>query len=124
MSDHEGRDLDLERELLALAGEINLRHHGEQPGPYSRAVRARLQLGAERYEPGAFRQRDNLVEVLEETPDVAAYVLLELQRLRILVPREEEWQELRMRAVAVIAAGFHADVAARQFQRFRDNLIG
>lgn len=49
--------------------------------PYHDAVLARLALGADRYGERAYLGRDNLVELLEETPDVAGYALLELQRL-------------------------------------------
>lgn len=75
------RDPELERRLLeAIVARARLRF-GVRCGPYTAAVQRRLELGAERYGDDAFLTRDNLAELLEETPDVAGYALLELQRL-------------------------------------------
>ncbi len=49
---------------------------GVDAGAYPGAVRRRLALGARRYGEGAFLERDNTRELLEETPDGAAYCLL------------------------------------------------
>lgn len=57
------------------------RRYGVENPAYISSVQQRLALGAERYGDDAYLQRDNVREVLEECPDIAAYGLLELQRL-------------------------------------------
>jgi hypothetical protein len=76
-----GRNLDLERELLKAIVRLSRRMFGASDPTYVQAVEERLVIGAERYGDTAFLGRDNLAELLEETPDVAGYALLELQRL-------------------------------------------
>jgi len=44
---------------------------------FAESVRRRLLIGAERYGDTAYRDRDNIHEALEESPDFAAYMLFE-----------------------------------------------
>lgn len=72
------RDQGLEHLLLEATVRAARGEYGVECGPYVTAVEDRLQLGAVRY-GDAFLDHCNLRELLEETPDVAAYALLELQ---------------------------------------------
>lgn len=77
------RDERFERRALAAGVLAAHREFAIDAADYIAAVTRRLELGAERYGPAGFLRpdRDNLRELLEETPDVAGYALLELQRL-------------------------------------------
>src|SRR5450755_1283042 len=57
------------------------RHFGVDARPYIRVVQARLAIGAERYGDEDFMSKDVVEQLLEETPDVTAYCLLETQKL-------------------------------------------
>jgi transcription initiation factor TFIIIB Brf1 subunit/transcription initiation factor TFIIB len=111
------RDRELEAELFTLAAELNERAHGEHPGSFASRVFDRLEMGQQRY-GDEYLHRDNLTEAAEETPDAAAYVLLELHRLRPTVD-EDDWQELRMAALAAMSAAIHCDVALMRMVRLR-----
>ena len=75
------RNPELERRLLDGLVRSARRRFGVDCRAYPAAVEHRLAIGADRYGDDAFLRRDNLAELLEETPDVAGYALLELQRL-------------------------------------------
>lgn len=115
------RDRDLEQELFALAVELNERAHGEHPGSFASRVFERLEIGEDRY-GDEYLHRDNLAEAQEETPDTVAYSLLELQRLRPSVS-DDDWQELRMAALGVIATAIHCDVALARFTQLRNEIV-
>jgi hypothetical protein len=67
------------RWLDELAAAVEHRH-GVNVQVFVHAVRERLALGTARYGDDAFLRKDVVAEALEETPDVAAYVLLEVQK--------------------------------------------
>lgn len=107
-----GRRPTLEHGLLDAAARVAHRIFGVDARPYVGAVEERLALGAERYGDDASLDRDNLVELLEETPDVAAYALLELQRLG-----GKESEEVRDDLLRVVLLGAAADFYARRVRR-------
>lgn len=90
--------------------------HAVDCQPYVAAVEQRLELGASRYGDNAFLRRDNLRELLEETPDVAGYALLELQRLG----GDEADPSVYDALVATILHGALADHHARRGARARE----
>lgn len=108
------RDLQFESRFLQDSLELALRLTGVSNELYPRRVNQRLALGRERYGEGTFLRRDNLVEVLEETPDLAAYAMLELQRQRVLGLGNAAFEELRLDLVAVAAYGAVADYYAQR----------
>lgn len=97
------RDPALERRLLdrlvALAG----RRFAVDCHPYVEAVERRLALGAERYGDDLNDGRDLMAELLEETPDVAGYALLEVQRLAGTAPREARDDLMRAALLGAVA---------------------
>lgn len=116
------RDHPLEQAALADAAEIAARVSGDSSPPFPRLVADRLALGAQTYGDLAFLDRDNALEAFPEGADAAAYLLLEIQRLRPLVD-ELDWLELRQRAVAGVARAISLDVAVRDFIGFRDEIL-
>lgn len=106
----------LERTFLANAITEAARLGVDAVG-YDDAVLERLELGALRYGGDAFLERDNLVELLEETPDVAGYALLELQRLGA---RERLDGDVAQALLKAAVHGAIADHYARQARRLRD----
>ncbi len=102
------RSRALEDHLLERVAAVARARVGVDARAYPGAVRARLELGARRYGDGAFMGRDNLTELLEETPDVAAYALLELQRLRGRELPAEAAADLLRAAVMGAAADAYA----------------
>lgn len=115
------RDHGLEQTALADASEMALRVNGEHSGPFARLVTERLELGAETYGDLAFHDRDNLLEAFPEAADSAAYILLDLQRLRPSMD-DEQFVELRHAAVTAISAAIHLDVAVRRLVATRADL--
>jgi len=77
------RDLLFEREFLDQVCVEASRRAGIDTTAYTDQVQKRLALGATRYGDDAYlaQTRDNLREAMEEAPDLAAYALLELQKL-------------------------------------------
>ncbi len=73
------RSREFERRLLAETVRRAGVGYGLHCQAYVASVEQRLELGAQRYGDTAYLDRDNLIELLEETPDVAGYSLLELQ---------------------------------------------
>lgn len=61
----------------------SLRRHGVDTLGYATAVQSRLAIGAQRYGDSDFMSKDVIRELLEETPDVGAYALLETQKLNL-----------------------------------------
>lgn len=99
---------------LALAEKLIGRHHSG----YIAQVRKRLAIGAERYGDGAFLERDNLVEIREETPDLGSYPVLEYQRM---LAAGEDTAEDKADLLAIAAHGACADIhAQRILDRRRD----
>jgi len=115
------RDEAFERAFLADMRQLvtHLRGAAGTPGEteaFVRRIRERLAIGAERYGEHQFLQRDNLSEVEEETPDVAAYAMLELERLQELLP-PAELADVRIDLVTAAAYAAIADVYVRAARR-------
>lgn len=116
------RDEEFETWFLGEALSWAQRLTGIMNMAYPIRVNRRLDIGRERYGDGDFLTKDNLQEVLEETPDLAGYAMLELQRLR----RDSEvertvYEDVKQDLVAVAAYGAIADYyAQRAAQRLRD----
>lgn len=105
------RDPALERRLLEQVVRAARLHFGVNCLPYVGAVERRLVLGAERYGDDLHDGRDLMGELLEETPDVAGYALLELQRLG------GEDRHIRGDLLQVAMLGAVADHFARRARR-------
>jgi glutathione S-transferase len=120
----ESRDPALEQTFLDDVAELVRQFRGLAFNPadvdiYRRHIAERLRIGAERYGADAFLGRDNLVEVEPESADVAAYAILDLNRLKGLMA-EDAWQEMRMHLVVAAAKAAEADVAVRAALRVRE----
>lgn len=74
------RDLLFEKEWLDRLGLEIERRYGHHPAIFTRSILERLSIGAERYGDDDFAGKDVIMEALEETPDVAAYALLETHK--------------------------------------------
>lgn len=112
------RDHEFERAFAAdvefLARNIErLGFYEPEFDSYVRAVRDRMQVGAERYGDNDFLTKDNLKEALEETPDVMGYALLECQRLRAL---GFDWQLTNEIRIDLISASVHSAIADRHLR--------
>jgi hypothetical protein len=105
------RDPQLERQLLDAVVRQARRRFGVDCSSYVAAVERRLAVGAKRYGDDAFLERDNIAELLEETPDVAGYVLLSLQQLAGAHP------EIRDDLLRAALLGAVADYYARRARR-------
>lgn len=73
-----------------------------------------LRIGAERYGDNAFVTRDNFREARDEARDLAAYCLMEYERLNATEPREESAADMArdyLGQVVVLAA--QADLMLR-----------
>lgn len=110
------RDLHYEHQFLADALEMATRLTGITNNVYPFRVHHRLDIGRARYGDGNYLTKDNLQEVLEETPDLAAYAVLELQRLR-RTESPEIVAGVRMDLLAVSAYGAVADWYAQRALR-------
>ena len=111
------RDLAFESRFLADAHELAGRLTGISNFAYPLRVNHRLDIGRERYGDGDFLGKDCIQEVLEETPDLAAYAMLELQRLGRLDSPPVPLSEIRLDLVAVAAYGSIADYYAQRAGR-------
>jgi hypothetical protein len=114
-----GRDPQVERQFMADVAELVGQMRGMSFNPaaldaYVRQVSLRLEVGQERYGDTEFLRRDNLVEVAEETPDIAAYGLLEVERLERDGVEDEVLQEVRSALVTAAAYAAIADEYVRQ----------
>ena len=106
-----GRDDAYEHLFLQEVEKIAERRFGIPAVGYRQRVLARLRLGAERYGDRDFDNKDVIAELLEETPDVAAYCVLEAQKqMRGAVNDATAWH-LFEAAVHGAAADYHARMA-------------
>ena len=109
-----GRDAEYEREWLdQVEAEAQRRFNVDTRG-YRNRVEHRLAVGADRYGDASFLDRDNMVEILEETPDVAGYSLLETQKI-LGDPTADGTRAYHLFQASVLtaAADWHARQAAR-----------
>jgi hypothetical protein len=118
------RDHVFEDEFLANVVEEVARRTGIDVTLYPGAVRGRLEEGAHRYTDHGYLdpQRHNLKEVLEETPDIAVYAMLEIQRLShdgIDAPAELSHHLFEASIFAAIA-----DWHARQAFKIKRSILG
>lgn len=112
------RDVGVERAFMADVAELVAQMRGMSFNPtalaaYTRKVSERLAIGEERYGGTEFLSRDNLVEVADETPDVAAYGLLEVERLQREGLDEQAVSEVRSALVTAAAYTAIADEYVR-----------
>lgn len=112
------RDPDFERALLRVIVTRAERYFGVDCRPYIRRVQLRLRIGAQRYGDNLHDGRDLIGELLEETPDVAGYALLELQRLDGRAP-EGVRDDLLRAAMLGAVADYYARRAARGLRHQR-----
>lgn len=117
------RDLQFEQEMLDTAIELCHRVYGRLPTAYTREVQSRLALGAERYGDGDYLLKDNLQEATQESPDFAAYHLLELQRVRPLMS-EDEFEEMKMLVLDAMAHTAAAHLLSVEVSRLRHDILG
>jgi hypothetical protein len=108
----------VERAFMADVAELVGQMRGMSFNPsalqaYTRKVHDRLAIGEERYGGTEFLNRDNLVEVADETPDVAAYGLLEVERLQREGFDEQTVSEVRSALVTAAAYTAIADEYVR-----------
>lgn len=97
---------DVERLVVQMRG---MSYSAGAMDGYRRKVTARLAIGDERYGPTEFLNRDCLVEVEEETPDIAAYALLEIERLEREGLDDEAFHEVRSALVTAAAYAAASD---------------
>lgn len=116
------RDLVFEAKFLADVVEAAGRLGGITNNSYPPSVERRLAVGRERYGDGNFLDKDNLQEVLEETPDIASYSMLELERLLRLGIDDEIFDEMYLDLVAAGAYAALSDHYARRAMRTRQGL--
>jgi hypothetical protein len=107
------RDRSIEHEFMEDVGQLVAQLRGMSYShaafeAYRRKVTERLAVGDERYGPTEFLNRDCLVEVEEETPDVSSYGLLEVERLQREGLDDEAFQEVRS---ALVTAAAYAAIA-------------
>ena len=76
-----------------------------------------MDIGRAKYGDGAFFKKDNIREVMEETPDIAGYAVLELQRQDHLGTDPEIIAEVRQDLIAASAYGAVADYYAQRAGR-------
>jgi len=117
------RDSKEEAEMLNEAETLCQRAYGGQSsGRFQRLVFERLQKGAERYGDGDFLTKDNLAEAIQEPPDSAAYVMLEVERIGPTLS-DADRAELRQFALGAIACAVNLDIALRRLKHVRDDLL-
>jgi hypothetical protein len=76
-----------------------------------------MRVGREVYGDDAFMGKDNIAEVMEETPDIAGYAVLELQKQRNLGLPSAVFEDVRLDLVAASAYGAVADWYAQRAGR-------
>jgi hypothetical protein len=82
---------------------------------YAGRVQRRLDIGRQRYGDADYLAKDCIVEVMEETPDIASYAVLELQRqLHLNRLPDEVYDEVYLDLVAAAAYGAVADHFAQR----------
>lgn len=108
-----GRDDAYEHIFLEEVERVAERRFGVPARGYRLRVLHRLKIGAQRYGDRDFDNKDVIGELLEETPDVAAYCVLEAQKqMRGSVDDASAWH-LFEAAVHGAAADYHARMARR-----------
>lgn len=107
------RDVLYEEAWLRRLEEEALRRYGTSAQRFIRSIRARLDIGKDRYGDDDFLSKDLMVELLEETPDVAAYCLLETQKENSLGrdDHQDKHYHLFEAALHAAAADYHARMA-------------
>lgn len=111
------RDLDAEQEFFAEAVNVAQRVAGVYNPGYITRVMERLAIGAERYGDNAFMETDVLQEVLDETPDIAGYGVLELHKQRALGLDQNKYAELYQDLLAAASYAVVADWYANRAKR-------
>jgi hypothetical protein len=85
---------------------------------YPGRVQHRMRVGREVYGDDAFMAKDNIAEVMEETPDIAGYAVLELQKQKNLGQiAPDVFEDVRLDLVAASAYGAVADWYAQRAGR-------
>lgn len=74
-------------------------------------------IGRRTYGDDAFLAKDNIAEVMEETPDIAGYAVLELQKQKRLGLDPTVFEGIRLDLVAASAYGAVADWYAQRAGR-------
>ena len=105
------RDPHYEQIFFQQLADAAERQFGIDARAYIRVVQARLAIGAERYGDDDFMDKDVVEQLLEETPDVTAYCLLETQKM-LGSPEDDEGRAFHLFECAKHAAA--ADWHARQ----------
>lgn len=96
----------VEEAFIGEAMEIAQRHGWPLTGAWARAVRERLEMGEAEYGTRAL-ERDNLEDILEETPDLGSWPVLELQRLVLQDAASLDGDRLDLLAIAAHGAAAH-----------------
>lgn len=104
-----GRDSEYERIFLDQLVKDAHRRHGVDVGPFTVAVRERLNKGESRY-GDRFLDEDNHSQIAQEAPDVVGYALLEIQKINHfdLPVRDGVFHHLYEAALAAAVADWHA----------------
>lgn len=104
-----GRDSEYERIFLDQLAKDAHRRHGVDVGPFTVAVRERLNQGEARH-GDRFLGEDNHSQIAQEAPDVVGYALLEIQRINHLGEpvRDGVFHHLYEAALAAAVADWHA----------------
>jgi hypothetical protein len=111
------RDLRFEDDFFHEAVTYAQRATGISNLAYVPRVQARLQVGRERYGDANYMEKDVLQEVLDETPDIAGYAVLELHKQRALGLDEFRFRNLYHDLLAATAYGVVADFYAQRAAR-------
>lgn len=103
------RDSEYERIFLEQLVKDAHRRHGVDVGPFTIAVRERLNQGESRY-GDKFLGEDNHSQIAQEAPDVVGYALLEIQKINHfdLPVRDGVFHHLYEAALAAAVADWHA----------------
>ena len=116
------RDHVEEARLLNEAANICQRVYGESAPRFARTVRQRLAKGAAQYGDSDYLSKDNLIEASLESPDLAAYAMLDYQRVAPSLSALER-QELRQHTLGVLAATINLEAALSRLRYNRDELL-
>lgn len=108
------RDLAAEVEFFTEVVQTAQRLTGISNPDYIAEVMHRLDIGRERYGDADYMRKDVLREVREETPDIAAYAVLELHKQRALGLDREHFSNLYQDLLAASAYAAVADYYAKR----------
>lgn len=100
------RDTTIEDAFIGQALELAKRHGWPLSTNWTIAVDRRLAMGDREYGNRALNQ-DNLPDILEETPDLGTYPVLELQRLMYEDSPDLEIDQIDLMAIAAHGAAAH-----------------